>query len=157
MSPAGQEAPGTPLCLALPATLAALPSAQARLAEYLRAAGLEERVVGRAELLLEELVTNVIRHGGLAAPESARLTLTAAIGPDRACRLVFEDPGEPFDPLAGTLPQPPRRLEDAPLGGLGLVLLRRMAQDLAYARLPEGRNRLTLRLGAERGTGDAAG
>lgn len=134
------------LVITLPATLEAIPPAQARLGAFLRARGAGARIVGRAELLLEELVTNVIRHGGLAAPEAARLTLAATIGPGQACRLVFEDPGRPFDPAAAALPDLPTRLEEARIGGLGLVLLQRMARDLDYVRLPDGRNQLTLLL-----------
>ncbi len=107
------------------------------------------RTVGRAELLLEELVMNVINHGALAEPESAVLTLEAEIEANGACRMTFEDPGRPFDPVSAALPGQPSRLEEARIGGLGLVLLRRMARELIYLRLPDGRNRLTFWIGNE--------
>lgn len=141
--PAGAE---HHLVLSLAATLDALTATQERLSAFLRRAGLAPRIVGRAELLLEELVTNVINHGGLAAPAAADLRLEAVAEPGGACRLTFEDPGQPFDAAAATPPGLPARLEDARPGGLGLVLLQRMASDLAYERLPTGRNRLTFRL-----------
>lgn len=137
-----------PLDLVLPASIDALPAAQQRLSAYLRAAGLPAKITGRAELLLEELVTNAIRHGGLADPAAARLSLQASILSSTACRLVFEDPGVPFDPTAASLPEPAARLEEARIGGLGLVLLHRMASDLVHERLPEGRNRITFSLTA---------
>ena len=134
------------LVLSLAATLDALTGAQESLSAFLHAAGLAPRIVGRAELLLEELVTNVINHGGLAAPAEAVLHLEALAEPGGACRLTFEDPGQPFDAAAATPHGLPARLEDAQPGGLGLVLLQRMASDLTYERLPAGRNRLTFRL-----------
>lgn len=138
---------GRALRLTFPVSVGPLPWAQAQLAGFLRdRGGQTPATIGRAELLLEELVTNVVRHGGVADP-AARLSLTASIGCDRSCRLVFEDPGRPFDPAGAALPAPPARLEEARVGGLGLVLLRRMARDLAHERLPEGRNRLSFRLG----------
>lgn len=141
--------PSPPFVVTLAATLLALPPAQERLAGFLRASGVPERTVGRAELLLEELVANVISHGELAAPKSAALSLEAEIEPDGACRLTFEDPGRPFDPVSAGLPGQPSRLEEARIGGLGLVLLRRMARELIYLRLPDGRNRLTFWIGPD--------
>lgn len=135
-----------PLDLVLPASIDALPAAQARLADYIRAAGLPAKIAGRAELLLEELVTNAIRHGGLADAAAATMSLRATIVSPTACRLVFEDPGAPFDPSAASLPEPAARLEEARIGGLGLVLLHRMARDLVHERLPEGRNRIAFSL-----------
>lgn len=145
--PAAPAATPAPLHLVLPASIEALPAAQARLAAYLAAAGLGARIAGRAELLLEELVTNAIRHGGLAGTD-ATMSLHAAIAPPGGCRLTFEDPGPPFDPSAASPPEPATRLEEARIGGLGLVLLHRMARDLVYERLPEGRNRIAFSLTA---------
>jgi len=120
-------------------------AAQARVADHLRACQAPERLVVRAELLFEEVVTNLLRHG-FDAPGEREVGIEAAAAPD-GCTLVFEDAGRPFDPTAAALPQAPARLADAPVGGLGLVLLRRTARRLAYVRLPEGRNRLTVEIG----------
>ena len=58
------------------------------------------------------------------------------------CEVVFEDAGRPFDPTALPLPEPAPLLAEAPVGGLGLVLLRRFASGINYRRLPTGLNRL---------------
>ena len=137
------------LTLTIAPTVQGLAEAQAQLSAFLQGAALPDKLVGRADLLLEEMMMNVIKHGHIADPAAARVTLEAVTGPGVSCRLVFEDPGAEFDPTKPTLPLAAARLEEAPVGGLGLVLLRRMARDLAYARLPEGRNRLTLTLTAE--------
>lgn len=125
--------------------MAALPWAQRAVAGFLCDQRQAERLVGRAELLVEELIANVIHHGGITDP-AARLGLTIELEARGGCRLIFEDPGRAFDPVAAALPPRPARVEDARIGGLGLVLLQRMARDLAYERLPEGRNRLSFRL-----------
>jgi anti-sigma regulatory factor (Ser/Thr protein kinase) len=54
------------------------------------------------------------------------------------------DDGHPFNPLE--LPEPNTHLpvEDRPIGGLGIHLLKKMSDRMAYART-DGKNRLTLR------------
>ena len=149
---AGPPAPLPRLTLTIEARSPDLAQAQARLAAFLHGAGLPGVLIGRAELLLEELVMNAIVHGGLAEPAMAPpLRLQAEAGPGAACRLVLEDSGTPFDPTAAALPDSAAGLQAARPGGRGLVLLRQMAQGLRYDRLPEGRNRLTVILEAGAG------
>lgn len=125
----------------------AVARAQAELAAFLRAGGLAPRLVGRAELLFEEAVLNVLRHG-FPAGAAASVEVSADLA-SPGCRLVFEDAGRPFDPTAFAAPAVPPRLEEARIGGLGVPLLRGLSRDLRYERLPDGRNRLSLRLAAE--------
>lgn len=117
-----------------------LSAAQPVLRAFLDEVGLPVELADRAELLVEEVVMNLHMHG-FDAPSEAELALSATAGP-AGCNLVFEDSGRPFDPTAGALPERAASLEDATPGGLGLVLLRRLASRLDYRRLPEGRNRL---------------
>jgi anti-sigma regulatory factor (Ser/Thr protein kinase) len=116
---------------------------------YVDAAGLPARAADRAELLLEEIVMNVCMHG-FDDQAGAVVDLCAQASPD-GCTLVFEDAGRPFDPTAGALAERPTSLEETEPGGLGLVLLRRMASDLAYERTAEGRNRLSVRVVGQSG------
>lgn len=149
--PAEQEAiasaDGHGLVLRFPVRIGALGWVQNQAAGFLRRQGVAEQLVGRAELLLEELVTNVINHGAVTDP-AARFTVTLAVQPDGGCDIVFDDPGRPFDPAAAVLPDRPARLEEARIGGLGLVLLRQMARDLRHETRPDGGNRLSFRLAA---------
>jgi anti-sigma regulatory factor (Ser/Thr protein kinase) len=63
--------------------------------------------------------------------------------------LTFEDDGVPFDPSCRIDPVPAKSLEDAALGGLGLMLVRRATTTLDYRRTADQHNRLvaTLALG----------
>ena len=93
-----------------------------------------------AELVFEEVVSNVIRHGH--APEiEFSLTCDPAT---HVIVLTFEDAGPPFDPLAQPLPTLPKSLAEAPLGGLGLLLVRKAATLLQYERTSTQTNRLTV-------------
>jgi serine/threonine-protein kinase RsbW len=93
-----------------------------------------------AELVFEEVVSNVIRHGHAAEIEFS-LTCEPAT---HVIVLTFEDAGPPFDPLAQPLPTLPKSLAEAPLGGLGLLLVRKAATHLQYERTSTQTNRLTV-------------
>jgi anti-sigma regulatory factor (Ser/Thr protein kinase) len=121
--------------------LAGLAALQAGLAAWLSARGADARLLDRAALVTEEVVLNIGAHGyGEADP---RPVSVAAEFDDAALTLVFEDAARAFDPLAAPEPARPGRLEDAPVGGLGLVLLRRVTDVLSHEARPEGGNRLT--------------
>lgn len=84
---------------------------------------------------------NIGAHGhGDAAPHPVTVE---ARHDGAALTLVFEDAARPFDPTALLRPPAPARLEDAPVGGLGLLLLRRMTDALSHEARPGGGNRLT--------------
>jgi anti-sigma regulatory factor (Ser/Thr protein kinase) len=142
------------LRLSLAASAAGLAAAQPVLRAFLDEAGLAPAVADRAELLVEEVVMNVHMHG-FEDPAAAEVDLHAAVDP-AGCTLVFEDAGRAFDPTQGELAERPTQLAEAEPGGLGLVLLRRMATGLDYERLAAGRNRLTVLLGAPAATGPAS-
>jgi len=93
-------------------------------------------------LLLEETVCNVRDHGD--AERGSDLTLGLERFADRV-ELVCIDTGRPFDPLSAD-PSSPLGLEtdEAPIGGLGLHLIRTLSDDQSYRR-DEGRNILRLR------------
>src|SRR5918912_910336 len=103
VAPGGEEGHGGAavprrLALTITPTVQGLVEAQGQLSAFLHDAALPDRLVGRADLLLEELMMNVIKHGRIADPAVARVTLEAVAGPGVSCRLVFEDPGAEFDP-----------------------------------------------------------
>lgn len=93
------------------------------------------------ELVFEEIVANILRHGGTDG-RIVDVHVTLELGSDSII-LTFDDDGVPFDPRsrAGT---PPGARQGQ--GGFGLVLVNRAATSLAYLRTPEGRNRLTVTL-----------
>lgn len=103
---------------------------------YLARFGLSDLVIHRIEVVLEELISNVVRH----ASGASRLWVAATCD-DGALRLSVEDDGEAFDPLARPDPAPYTVLEDAIPGGQGIPLVKRLSRSISYARAG-GRNRL---------------
>lgn len=106
---------------------------------------LPEAAAHALRLCLEEAVMNVVLHGyGPGQPGTIQVALRQANG---AAVASVTDAATPFDPLAPR-PEPVRRdLQDGPLGGRGLGLIRRYAGGASYMR-QDGRNVLTLRFPA---------
>lgn len=92
-------------------------------------------------LLVEELLTNLVKYG-YDLEGAGRAELTLRRDGDRVVLTVVDD-GRAFDPLGAPAPDLDRKVEDRPVGGLGLHLIRSLAEQASYARVA-GRNHLTL-------------
>jgi serine/threonine-protein kinase RsbW len=116
----------------------------ARLRGALDAARLEAAPRYNVELVFEEIVANIVSHGAVDGREpDVRVTLEPYTD---SIVLTFDGEGVPFDPRGRSDPVRPRSLEEAKVGGFGLMLVRRAASELDYRRTAEGRNRLTVRV-----------
>jgi len=99
----------------------------------------------RAETALEELLTNSIVHGHAMRSPSAVVWL-AAHGQSEVLHVRYEDALTPFDPIARideALLRTANPLEQRPPGGLGLLMVFRLADAFRY-RHEAGRNRIDL-------------
>jgi anti-sigma regulatory factor (Ser/Thr protein kinase) len=97
------------------------------------------------DLCLEEAVSNVIRHGYDAQTDQP-ITVEFKAGIDELT-FTIEDHAPPFDPLLNaTTENPPvaSSIEDFPVGGLGILLMRKFAKNLEYKALDRG-NQLAIR------------
>ena len=93
-------------------------------------------------LCLEEAVLNIIVHN--YPPADPAVVIRAWLGrSDGRLTIRIEDCCAPFDPLAVQAPVRPGSLADAPIGGLGIPLMRRFASAMEYRR-EDGANRLVL-------------
>ena len=107
--------------------------------------GVPEEQIDRLELCLNEVLANLIEHGGDAvASHPIQLELRASAMPSGFdWQLVVSDRGEPFDPGQVSLRPLPGNLEQARPGGLGLRLVKAFSDGMVY-RVLEGRNELTI-------------
>lgn len=102
-----------------------------RVETFLREERAHPRVVYCAQLACEELISNVIRY---AFSDDRRHEIEVAVAlEDGDLRLTIEDDGNAFDPDSF---QPVRAtsLDEAPVGGRGLQLVRRMSDHLSVRR-----------------------
>ncbi len=94
--------------------------------------GLSPRTAHALELCLTEAVTNIVSHA--FPPGSVHEVSVSLWSDDIAVHAEIADDGPPFDPVAHELPPPPKDLESAPIGGLGIKLMHSFADRLAYRR-----------------------
>lgn len=83
-------------------------------------------------LVLEEVLTNVIRHGYGAGAE-AWIDISAEISGGKL-RLEVRDRARPFDPFTAAPPDLEADLAERPVGGLGIFLVRRLMDRVDYRR-----------------------
>ena len=117
------------------ASLAALAAAE----DFASTAGLDARGGARLAVVVEELVSNAVRHG--AEDGSIAIELAMAVSGDEV-ELVLEDDGVAFDPTEERAFRGP---DPETGGGVGLALVRAWANGFGYTR-ENGRNRIELRL-----------
>lgn len=96
------------------------------------------------ELVFEEIVANIVGHGARNGREPD-VCVTLEAHPDSIV-LIFDDDGMAFDPRGRPDPVKAKSLEEAKVGGFGLMLVRHAASSLEYLRTAEDRNQLTVRV-----------
>ena len=112
------------------------------LAEFGRRHGLAPRVVHDLNLALEEILTNIIFYGYTDNREhEIKVRLSVQPGEVQA---EVEDDGQPFNPLEAPEPDTTKPLEERAVGGLGILLVRKLMDDLEYKRQGDG-NLLTIK------------
>ena len=132
--------------LRFPATFAAYARASSELRRALADEGVAERPRYNAELVFEEIVSNIIRHG---CSSHVQCAIEVSLGFDEeSLVLSFHDNGQPFDPCGHPLPAAPKTLDEAGRGGLGLLLVRNAAARIDYERTRQNKNRITVTIAA---------
>ena len=132
-------------------TLTAKPESLRALTEFVRNGALEaslpEDRIAEVELMLDELVLNVCTH---AYPDDmpGDVTVTYAVPAAGELSVEVADRGVRFDPLKAEPPNLGLSLEERPIGGLGIHLVKTLAKSLTYRR-DQGWNRLAFRILAE--------
>jgi anti-sigma regulatory factor (Ser/Thr protein kinase) len=120
------------------ARMSVLPEILGCVREACRKAGIIPPAALRAELVIEELFTNTVRHGYKGeCDHPVWLHVLPAPG---ALYLTYQDAADAFDPLALDLCDPCLQQR---IGGQGIRLVRSFASSIAYRRCDE-RNILTL-------------
>lgn len=148
------EQTGDTLVMVLNNSIDAVEAGRLQLTGFYAPLNLGPRVQNRLEVIFEEIVANIIRYGFKGevgkGDDDFCITVRATFHPD-ALDLIIEDNGIAFNPLTAPEPDPFDTLDNARIGGLGIPLVRRMAQSVEYALIaavPPARphNRLTIHI-----------
>jgi serine/threonine-protein kinase RsbW len=126
-------------------TFAADRTAPRAAATWLRSqpTGLSPTRLADAELCMDELVTNVVRHAWTSDDTGPRSLTLRIDRTDSEVEITVEDAGVAFDPTAAPIAPIAHTLDETLPGGRGLMLVRAIAPRVAYQRR-NGVNRTTI-------------
>src|SRR5690349_23879533 len=128
-----------------PSRLEAWKQARAFIESFSRAADLPRDTGLKANLVVEELFLNTVKHGHRGGSE-APIWITM-IAEDGRISLTYEDRAPPFNPFATATREMLEALaETRREGGLGVILAHGLTASADYAYL-FGRNRIRLKVG----------
>jgi anti-sigma regulatory factor (Ser/Thr protein kinase) len=118
-----------------------IPKAHQLLDELAVQVGLSPKACASLHVAIEEHLTNVINYG-YSPGQSGQIALRLASSPD-ALRVEIEDDARPFNPLLAPPVDVNQPLEERPIGGLGIHMIRQLTDELHY-EARGGHNVLTL-------------
>lgn len=128
-------------------------TASAQHIEYARVQAFIERACAQAGcsdaqrlrllLVIEELFTNTVKYGRSVAPPVS-VAISVEVEGSHGLTVRYEDTAPPYDPFedAGVEEDLSVSVSKRRIGGLGIVLVRELSQDVQYA-WSEGKNRVT--------------
>ena len=112
------------------------------LRQYCEFRELPSNVVFALTLSLDEIVTNVITYG--YDDQNEHLIAVKVRSGTGVIEVVVEDDGKPFNPLEFETPDLKCPIDERPIGGLGIYLVKTYMNELEYKRAG-GKNCLTMR------------
>jgi anti-sigma regulatory factor (Ser/Thr protein kinase) len=117
---------------AIDAALRELAPASTRIRLFLSGHGVDKDAIFAIETAMEELATNAIKYA-YCQTQIGQIIFEASATTNRA-ELLIEDDGNPFNPTEVPDPEVNRSLEDMPIGGLGIHLVRELTDGFDYRR-----------------------
>jgi len=114
---------------------------QDQLESFARQHGLAARVLHDVQLALEEHLTNILSHGYNDKLEHQIRVWVQLNTPE--LRVEVEDDGRPFNPLEQPSPDLSQPIEERPVGGLGIYMMRKSLDGMEYRR-QAGKNILAM-------------
>ena len=100
-----------------------------------------ERTVSQIEIAIDEIFSNIARY---AYPKKKGKATVRVETIGRTLVLTFMDSGIPYDPTAKSDPDTSLPVEERPIGGVGIFLVKKMMDAVEY-RYEDGHNILTLK------------
>ena len=110
--------------------------------QFKAAHGLADEDANALHVVLDEVLSNSIRHG-LAGAAAHAITVTLELSGGEI-RVEVEDDGVAYDPTQVPAPVLEDTLEERKTGGLGVAYVRALTDSIEYRRIA-GRNRLVMR------------
>ena len=109
--------------------------------ERAAALGADQDVIADVILATDEAATNAIVHGYQDGPGMIEIELRRN---GDAIVVYVRDESAPFDPASVPPPDVTRPLEERPLGGMGIHLMRQLMDEVTNHITPQGGNELIM-------------
>lgn len=113
--------------------------------EALEKAGVPYEVQLSVEMAIEEIYLNIVYYA-YAQKDGDAIILADINEKDKILTLTFIDEGPEYNPLLKEDPDTTMDIMDRPIGGLGILMVKKMMDDVAYCR-EDGENYLTIKKG----------
>jgi serine/threonine-protein kinase RsbW len=95
--------------------------------------GIEEKTINRMELACEEAVVNIVSY---AYPEKKGPLFVVCEKKGHRFEITLRDQGVVFNPIDVDVdPQLDRPVQERPVGGLGIFLIRKVIDEASYQRV----------------------
>ena len=128
--------------------LAELRNLERHLANLGGLARLSDKSILRINVCLDELFTNIVSYG--FEDDLEHVIKFAVRVEDNLLIIEIEDDGTPFNPLEKIDPDFPANVESAKIGGLGILIIRKLIDSIGYER-KHGKNKLTMKKNIQEG------
>lgn len=130
------------LAIELSNDLREVPRVAERVESFCQGHKVPKKAAYRFNLALDEVLTNIITYGfDSGGSHQIEVLVTCRKGELSA---TVSDDGVAFDPVAQPAPDTHAAVEDRPIGGLGIHLLRKLTDEVTYRR-DGNRNYLSFR------------
>ncbi len=106
------------------------------------AIGLADDSIARINICLDELFTNIVSYG--FDDDQEHMIIFTLDGDSSFVVINIEDDAKPFNPLEKVDPDFPENVEEAKIGGLGILIIRKLMDNVTYER-SQGKNKLTMK------------
>ncbi len=129
--------------LLVPGSREGIRQAAERFDAFSVAHGLSKGEVWPFQVALDELLSNIVGHGMQGRGPGGEIEIELRLL-GREIEMLIVDDAPPFNPLEAAPPDTKLSVEDRPVGGLGITLVRQLMEVVEYERHGD-RNRLRLR------------
>lgn len=122
------------------ANISSIPQIRDMLGQIMVSSSFSQHEILEAQLALEEACTNIIMY---AYPSGDGMIYISAEVKCGILKIDIIDQGVPFDTASYVAILPAGKLEDRPVGGMGIYIIRKLMDEISYERR-EGLNFLHL-------------
>ncbi len=111
--------------------------------EILEECGCKKSVRMEIEVAVDELFSNIAHYA--YHPEKGYATVRVDVVKDPlSANITFIDSGRPYNPLSNADPDTTQSIEDRPIGGMGILIVKKSMDAVDY-EYKDGKNILTIK------------